>query len=466
MPNMCAKKAQHDMPHHLYRPTHGHSQNWYVRLVPPKEVQHLTGPKEFRKSTGTAEIKRAKTIGSQLVAQKRAEWDKLLTSSKHVDAPSEITLTQPLIDFVCAKRLYQWMHIDDLGRVEGFGMSDENLAEMTKMCQITDQAMRSVLARGKQSAEWDNTLELLDLWCEQIGYKFVQTDPLFPKLVREFARADKRAERHALKQAGYRAEWTAFWKELAERPALALAPGRVKGTLWNLSTVLSKRSRGSDRVRWDREYLEKCFTGPVTEAIRRSLMAYWRNMKPTLPSERKEKNTYLVVWTYGLMGLYAEAEDPRWTRSVSGAEADLAVRYALVELNGLPDWLAALADAHRQVVEQVLGGEIESELKGKGGDGGWHSMLLQSLRYGRIEVARVLERRLVLWLRGPGRKLMRARHTPVAEAKLDQVVRVLLVHGSPETKFWLMELATRELFAAKQGPYLFFWLPVLMRLNP
>jgi hypothetical protein len=276
----------------------------------------------------------------------------------------------------------------------------------------------------------------------------------------------KRSERHALKQAGYRAEWTAFWKELAERPALALAPGRVKGTLWNLSTVLSKRSRGRDRVRWDREFLEESFTGPVTEAVRRSLMAYWRGMKPTLPSERKEKNTYLVVWTYGLMGLYAEAEDPRWTRSVSAAEADLAVRYALVELNGMPDWLAALADAHRQVVEQVLGGEIESELKGKGSNGGWHSMLLQSLRYGRIEIARVLERRLVLWLRGPGRTLMHGRHDSVAEAKLDQVLRVLLVHGSPETKRWLMELATREVIAAKQGPFLFFWLPVLMRLNP
>lgn len=276
----------------------------------------------------------------------------------------------------------------------------------------------------------------------------------------------KRSERHALEQAGYRAEWAAFWKELAERPALALAPGRVKGTIWNLSTVLSKPSRGNDSGRWDREFLERSFGGPVTDAVRRSLMAYWRDMRPTLPSERKEKNTYLVVWTFGLMGLYAEAEDPRWTRSVSASDAELAARYALVELNGLPDWLAALADAHPQVVERVLGGEIESELKGTGGDGGWHSMLLQSLRYGRFEIARVLEKHLVVWLRGVGRRLMRARHNPVAEAKLDQVVRVLLAHGSPATKCWLMELATCEAVAAGQGPFLFYWLPVLMRLNP
>jgi hypothetical protein len=276
----------------------------------------------------------------------------------------------------------------------------------------------------------------------------------------------KRSERHALKQAGYRAEWAAFWKELAERPALALAPGRVKGTIWNLSTVLRKRSRGNDSGRWDREFLERAFGGPVTDAVRRSLMAYWRDMRPTLPSEREEKNTYLVVWTFGLMGLYAEAEDPRWTRSVSASDAELAVRYALVELNGLPDWLAGLADAHPQVVEGVLGGEIEIELKAKGVDGGWHSMLLQGLRHGRFEIARVLERRLVMWLRGPGRKLMRSQHNAVTEAKLDQVVRVLLAHGSPAAKCWLMELATREAIAAGKAPFLFFWLPVVMRLNP
>lgn len=276
----------------------------------------------------------------------------------------------------------------------------------------------------------------------------------------------KRSERHAVKQAGYRAEWAAFWEELAKRPALALAPGRVKGTIWNLSTVLSKRSRGNDRGRWDREFLERTFGGPVTDAVRRSLMAYWRDMRPTLPSEREEKNTYLVVWTFGLMGLYAEAEDPRWTRMVSASDAELAVRYALVELNGLPDWLAALADAHPHVIERVLGDEVEGELKLKGGEGGWHSMLLQSLRYGRFEIARVLESRLVVWLRGPGRKLMRTPHNAVAEAKLNQVTRVLLAHGSPATKNWLMELATREAIAAEHGPFLYFWLPVVMRLDP
>ncbi|MGT2493778.1 hypothetical protein ACU4GD_32915 [Cupriavidus basilensis] len=136
------------------------------------------------------------------------------------------------------------------------------------------------------------------------------------------------------------------------------------------------------------------------------------------------------------MGLYAEAEDPRWTRSVNAAETDLAVRYALVELNGLPpDWLAPARwrMPTLRIVEQVLGGgEIESELKGRGGDGGWqHSMLLQRLCDTAASgiapgvgtpLGPVASRP---WQEADARPITNS----VAEAKLDQVVRVLLVHG-------------------------------------
>ena len=276
----------------------------------------------------------------------------------------------------------------------------------------------------------------------------------------------KRDERRKAKEASDRGDWMAFWEDLATRPALALAPGRADNTIWNLTTVLRRRSRDNDRRRWDREFLKRSFSGHVVDMLRQRLMTYWRGMTPKLPTEREERSTYLVVWTIGLMGLYAEAEDPRWTQALTASDAGLAVRYALVELNGLPDWLAAVADAHPQVVEDMLWGELDDELSRPGGDGGWHSMLLQSLRYGRREIARVLQRRLVDWLRGPGRLLMSGAHNAVAEAKLDQVVRVLLTHGDENTQCWLMELATREALAAGQGPFLRFWLPVLLRLNP
>lgn len=289
-----------------------------------------------------------------------------------------------------------------------------------------------------------------------------------PELLQMQEQERKRNERRRLKQANDKKDWTAFWTELAKRPALALAPGRMDTTIWNLWQVLRKKSRGNNEGRWDRAFLEQCFSSNVTDALRRSLMTYWRGMRPTLREERQsaEKDTYLVVWSIGLMGLYAEAEDPRWTKTLSESDAELAVRYALLELNGLPDWLATLADGYGPVVERVLGGELNDELKAPSDDARWHSMLLQSLRYGRQEIARVLQTRLADWLAGPGMALMRKSHDPTAEAKLDQVIRVLLTHGDSTTRRWIQELATRQVSAAGHAPYLFFWLPVLFHLNP
>ena len=289
-----------------------------------------------------------------------------------------------------------------------------------------------------------------------------------PELLQMLEQQRKREERHRLKQANDKEDWIAFWTELAKRPALALAPGRVNATIWNLWQVLRKKSGGTNEGRWDRAFLEQCFPANIADALRRSLMTYWRGMKPTLREERQaaEKNTYLEVWLIGLMGLYAEAENPRWTKTLSESDVELAVRYALLEHNGLPDWLATLADAYGPVVERVLGGELTDELKTPGGDASWHSMLLQKLRYGRQEIARVLQTRLTEWLAGPGMDLMRKFHDPTAEAKLDQVIRVLLTHGDSTTRRWIQELATRQVSAAGHAPYLFFWLPVLFHLNP
>lgn len=278
----------------------------------------------------------------------------------------------------------------------------------------------------------------------------------------------KREERQKVRLAADSEDWAAFWRELVNRTALALAPGRRDNTLWNLWTALSRRSKGDEEGRWDRAFLEQTFGADVADALRRCLMTYWRGMRPTLRLEREanQRNTYLVIWSIGLMGIYAEAEETGWAKKLSADEAELAVRYALLEINGLPEWLSALADAHGAVVERILGAELEDELTWSGGETGWHSMLLQGLRYGRQAVVHLMQTRLVRWLKGPGRLLMQQPHRQVDESKIDQVISVLLTHGDQSLRLWLQELATRQASAAGHGRYLFFWLPVLFRLSP
>ena len=197
MPKGSATTSQRKVPANFYRPDHGRSLNWYVRLVPPTALKGRPGVKEFRKSTGTADLRRAKTVGARLIAEKRAEWDKLLATAKPSQAAPQV-LTAEHIEHICARRLYQWMHIDDLGRYEGAGHDDKSHAALTQLCQATDKSMRSVLARGKSAPEWEATLQVLDDWCEQIKLMVIRTDPRYPQLVRQFAEVELEATRRVL----------------------------------------------------------------------------------------------------------------------------------------------------------------------------------------------------------------------------------------------------------------------------
>ena len=197
MPKGSATTSQREVPENFYRPDHGRTLNWYVRLVPPTTLKGRPGVKEFRKSTGTADLRRAKTIGAQLIAEKRAEWDRLLAAAKPSLAQPQV-LTPERIEHICARRLYEWMHVDDLGRYEGAGHDDKSHAAFTQLCQATDKSMRSVLARGKSAPEWESTLQVLDDWCEQMKSPVSRTDPSYPKLVRQFAEVELEATRRVL----------------------------------------------------------------------------------------------------------------------------------------------------------------------------------------------------------------------------------------------------------------------------
>jgi hypothetical protein len=144
-------------------------------------------------------LRRAKTIGAQLIAEKRAEWDQLLSTAKSPGAGPQV-LTTELVEHICARRLYHWMRVDDLGRFEGQGHDDQSHATLTQLCQVTDKSMRSVLARGRSAPEWARTMDVLDFWCEQMDKPVSRTDPLYPKLVRQFAEVELEATGRVLRR--------------------------------------------------------------------------------------------------------------------------------------------------------------------------------------------------------------------------------------------------------------------------
>ncbi len=74
----------------------------------------------------------------------------------------------------------------------------------------------------------------------------------------------------------------------------------------------------------------------MAEAFRDGAIGFWRKATPQLLSEGSETNNTPVKVIFGLTGLNLEsAEDPAWISKLSSAEAAIAARYAMKELNGL-----------------------------------------------------------------------------------------------------------------------------------
>ena len=154
---------------------------------------------------------------------------------------------------------------------------------------------------------------------------------------------------------------------------------------------------------WNRRFIEDQFGKETADRLRRILMNIWREDHPTLPSERPEdeRSTYLVCWQLGLAALYAEAEDPSWATKLTEEEAKLAVRFAPIQLNGLPNWMESLVNVHPDAVDAILGNELSWELK-RDSCAHDHPMLLQSISYTPEPIAKLFLPRLREWLDGDG----------------------------------------------------------------
>lgn len=193
VPKRSAKKAHDEdtLPEHFYRPKNKSTKNIYVRLIPPQDLQGLPGVREFRKSTGTADARKAKPIGAQMIANKLKEWADLRASQKspNAAATSQILSTE-LIEFICGRRMYLRMAIDDGGRYLGDGHTEESLAKHESVWLADVKCMESILARGRGSPHWVQTAKLMDEWCEQIGIIVERTDPLYNRLINEYVRGE------------------------------------------------------------------------------------------------------------------------------------------------------------------------------------------------------------------------------------------------------------------------------------
>lgn len=105
------------------------------------------------------------------------------------------------------------------------------------------------------------------------------------------------------------------------------------------------------------------FGQDVALAFRDGAVGYWRQNTPLLRSEGAVANTTPFSTIFGLTGLLIEARETAiWPSVLLPAEAEIATRYALHELNGFPVWLPQLHKSFAPQVFDVVLKEIKYEL--------------------------------------------------------------------------------------------------------
>lgn len=277
----------------------------------------------------------------------------------------------------------------------------------------------------------------------------------------------KRKGQAEQRKAKDRASWIQFWREVANQPENAFSTEQSWNTAWNLWRAMSQDGDDSRSSGWNRRFIEEQFNQKTADKLRRVLMKIWRDDHPTFPSERPKdkRNTCLVRWQLGLAAIYAEAEDPDWATKLSDAEAQLAARYAPIELNGLPQWIERLGETHPNAVDQTLGNELSWELNRPPDERG-HSGLLQGIDYAPDRVARLFLPRLESWLDSGGGWINGSNNTTGMTERVQQATGIILKHGDAAEFDRLRERALQRLGQQLPFPLHLVWLSTLMRIDP
>lgn len=351
------------------------------------------------------------------------------------------------------------------------GWIKEALLDSTRPSADRAMLLEAALRQVPSQDEWrDHSIGLQLLVADEPELLALVEDRLKPQDLSERHKRWEKEEakckkRRAQQEAKDHESWVNFWHEVVEQPAAAFSSERKGDTVWNLWRAMSKAGDESRASGWNRRFIEAQFGGETADRLRLTLMEQWRKVRPTLTSERPDgaKGNYLVRWQLGLAAIYAEAEDPEWATSLSTQEAELAARFATIELDSLPLWMESLVKAHPESVEATLGKELLLELEHKADAPYWHSMLLQNIGHAPKPVIGLFLPILRTWL--DAKCKCRGQNASGAAQRIGQVVNFLIKHGDKETLTHISAVAQERLEKKISLQLAQIWLPVLMRLD-
>lgn len=175
----------------------------------------------------------------------------------------------------------------------------------------------------------------------------------------------RRSKARGERQAKSRETWRQYLMANVDKVRdSGLGPGQVSQNQYYLhQTMRATKNSTSTFSTSDWRSLESEFGADVARAFRDAAVAHWRQHRPLLASEGAPLNSTTIQVVFGLAGLAIEsAETEHWADTLSDHEVEVAFRYALQELNGYPDWFAAVSMRAPAAVRDLMLVEVDYEL--------------------------------------------------------------------------------------------------------
>jgi hypothetical protein len=374
-----------------------------------------------------------------------------------------------------------WQRVFDLFRYGGIQLNDEKdarwvrrrLSDPTELLEHREMMLwvEMVLLNRTATDHREQLEGLRPLVSDAPSLVVIIDNRLKPQggsaeLRRMEAQNEKHTKHAERRNAEAHASWVTFWREIVGDPGKAFAADRAESTAWNLWQAVERSGDESRASGWNRRFIEAQFGKDVADRLRETMMAAWRKDRPTLRSERpdNEKNTFLVRWQFGLAAIAAEAEDPNWAKRLTEQEAELACRYAPIELNGFPSWLESLAVEHPAAVDRVLGEELTRSLR-EAIDANGHSIFLQNISHASAIVAALFVPPIRAWFVEVAKADTKF-NDPQLEQNLRQAVEILVKSGNEDDRNCIKVTAKQKLTNGVGMPFAGVWLPALLRLDP
>jgi integrase len=169
---------------------------YHIQYPIPRDVQERRGKRYERKSCRTADLRDARRIAASLIAGWERDYQRIRLEAvaASIQPSEDVPISDALIGQICDRWHASALKSDDeerdeLGDIaeEEAGSREQAAEELATYLRSLEVDARQVAAQGKAAPSYPIIVSAVLEFADSIGYSFMPSDSLLPKLAKQFA---------------------------------------------------------------------------------------------------------------------------------------------------------------------------------------------------------------------------------------------------------------------------------------